>query len=35
VGKVVGVVLGAKRDRSLTKVLQQDLEDLATAAEAH
>ena len=34
VGKVVGVVLGSKRGRSLTKVLQQDLDDLAVAAEA-
>jgi carbon monoxide dehydrogenase subunit G len=33
VGKVVGAVLGGLIGRSVSRVLQQDLEDLATAAE--
>ncbi len=33
VGKVVGVVLGGLTSRSVTKSMQQDLDDLATAAE--
>jgi uncharacterized membrane protein len=34
VGKVVGAVLGGLVGRSVAKSLQQDLDDLATAAEA-
>jgi len=33
VGKVVGAVFGSLAGRAVTRVMQQDLEDLATAAE--
>jgi carbon monoxide dehydrogenase subunit G len=33
VGKVVGVVLGSLMSRTVTKTMQQDVDDLATAAE--